>query len=336
MDLSEWNFHTDEEIAEARSNRGKRDGVFIASLRPNYQNVLYFLTFPGESVSDWVNFRELNTREGLWMDVDLPSELTYGIIVQDDYVDENPITGKRVIRYDNNRDPLTAGEAGKQLWRTGPKNVDRNGFIQIKDRCAVNVVDAVTGYQKVLKMSLKAKEDLVKYFRVKNEDGDFDITGRPYKVLWTGEGFKWDIDITAARPGSQIIRDDKVVEIPRITDLPAPLDVRQVLIEQRQQLDAIIASLPTRSGRPAETGLPDDHFMSEKYMSQKYDPAMDTSDMAGSSGLDVFAPESKELTEKYLAMSPARLRAMFAKAGIDVEKGTSKERLAEMAVEHSL
>lgn len=333
MDLSDWNFPSDEEIADSRGG-GKRDQsrIFITSLRSDTPQVYYFLTLPGEHSGDWVNFRELNTREGLRVGPDLPSELTYGVMVRDYRMVDNPITGKRVMEFDNNLDPLTAGTPGNQMWAQGARNVDKTGLIRVQTRCAVNVIDAITGYHKILKMSLTAKEDLVKYFKVKNEDGDFDVKGRPYEVLYTGEGFNWNLAIRPVRPGSTVIRDNKSIEIPRDIELPdEPVDVRQVLMEQREEMDAWLASLPTRSGKPIDTSLNDQiedapDFVKESLAEQNFEP----------SGMDAFAggdfpTKDTNGKEKYLAMSPARLRAMHAKAGHDVKRGITKEELAASA-----
>lgn len=324
MDLSDWNFPSDEEIADSRGG-GKRDQsrIFITSLRADTPQVYYFLTLPGQHPGDWVNFRELNTREGLRVGPDLPSELTFGVMVRDYRMVDNPITGKRVMEFDNNLDPLTAGTPGNQMWAQGARNVDKAGLIRVQSRCAVNVIDAITGYHKILKMSLTAKEDLVRYFQVKNEDGDFDVKGRPYEVLYTGEGFNWNLAIRPVRPGSTVIRDNKSIEIPRDIELPdEPVDVRQVLMEQREEMDAWLASLPTRSGNPIDTSTPPDFVQ-------------DAMDEAGGSW-DVFQkPDGTgDLTEKYLAMSPARLRAMLSKAKVDVERGAPKDVLAALAAEH--
>ena len=56
---------------------------------------------------------------------------------------------------------------------------------------------------------------------------------------------------------------------------------------------------------------------------------------------DIFKEEAPKregntLTEKYLDMSAARLRSMHAKAKIDVERGLTKEALAESAAKHNL
>lgn len=333
MDHTQWAWMDDEEVDEARSSKGDQSRIFFTTLKPDTPQVYYFLTKPGEVAGDWVNYRELSTRDGLKVGPDLPTDLSYGILVQDYRLVRNEVTGRREYEYDNNLDPITAGTPGNQIWTVGAKNTDKSGLIRVQWRCAVNVVDAITGYHKILKLSLTAKDDLKKYFAVKDEDGDFDIQGRPYEILYTGEGFKWNVAIRPIRPGASVIRDNKSIEIPKASEFPPPLDVRDLLIEQREELDALLASLPTRSGKPMETGLPPDHAMAAKY-----DPAMDSSDMAGSSGMDVFAGPPKEvtLTEKYLAMSPARLRSILSKAGEPPEKGALKEEMAAKAASLNL
>lgn len=333
----QWMFMDDEEIEESRPKRGSSE-VFITTLKADTPQALYFLTKPGETKADWVNYRELNTRDGLRVGPDLPSELSYGILVQDYRVFSNPKTGLKEYEFDNNLDPLTAGKPGEQMWAVGNKNTDKNGLVRVQWRTAINVVDAVTGYHKILKVSNTAKEDLKKYFAVKDEDGDFDITGRPYELLYTGEGFNWSLAIRPIRPGSTIIRDGKSIEIPRQPELPPIIDVREMLIEQREHMNSLVASLPTRSGKPVDAGLPADHAMSEHY-----DPAMDSSDMAGSSGMDIYSDAGQKFIEggdngkaKYEAMSPARLRALHAKAGIDVARGTTKDDLVASAASNNL
>jgi hypothetical protein len=319
MDMGSWNFMDDEDIESSRAGRGDQSKVFMTSLNADTPQVFYFLTKPGEWIGDWVNYRELNTRDGLKVGPDLPNDLTYGVLVQDYHFVENPLTGKREYEYDNNLDPITAGTPGQQMWATGTKNLDKNGLVRVQWRCGVNVIDAITGYHKIVKLSLTAKDDLKKYFAVKDEDGDFDITGRPYEVLYTGEGFKWSLAIRPVRPGSNVMRDGKSIEIPPRPELGSAIDIREVLIEQREELNAVIASLPTRSGEPVDTtNAPD--FVQEGYPEH-------------GGGLDEFKPEAKEqsLTEKYLAMSPARLRSMHAKAGHDVKRGITREELAESA-----
>lgn len=337
----QWMFMDDEEIEESRPKRGGGD-VFITTLKADTPQALYFLTKPGETKADWVNYRELNTRDGLRVGPDLPSELSYGILVQDYRRIENPKTGLYEYEFDNNLDPITAGKPGEQMWAVGNKNTDKNGLVRVQWRTAINVVDAVTGYHKILKVSNTAKEDLKKYFAVKDEDGDFDITQRPYELLYTGEGFNWSLAIRPIRPGSTIIRDGKSIEIPRQPELPPIIDVREMLIEQREHLNALVASLPTRSGTPVDAGLPKDHAM--------YDPAMDSSAMAGSSeqdvtkeyvesGMDIYSQAAHEADNgkaKYEAMSPARLRALHAKAGIDVARGTTKDDLVASAASNNL
>lgn len=331
MDNTEWNFPSDDEIHDSRQKSGGQgDRVFITSLRADTPQVYYFLSLPGEDKRDWINFRELNTREGLKVGPDMPSEMTFGVMVRDFRFVKNEVTGKYAYEYDNNLDPLTAGEPGKQMWQVGARNTDQSGLIRVQWRCGVNVVDAITGYHKVLKMSLSAKEDLKKYFEVKNEDGDFDVQGRPYEVLYTGEGFKWNLAIRPVRPGSSIIRDGKSVEIPPRIDLPEMIDVRTVLIEQRELMDEFIGSLPTRSGRPVDTSNAPD------FVQEAMERPEDTTDLPG--GIDLFRGEEQsakgDLSEKYLAMSPARLRSLLSKAKVDVERGAPKETLAALAAEH--
>jgi hypothetical protein len=321
MDFGQWNFMDDEAIEESRSSRGDQSRVFITTLKADTPQVFYFLTKPGEFAGDWINFRELNTREGLKVGPELPNDLRYGIMVQDYRKVVNETTGLRTFEYDNELDPLTAGKPGQQMWAVGTRNTDQSGLIRVQWRCGVNVVDAITGYQKILKLSLTAKEDLKKYFAVKDEDGDFNIQGRPYEILYTGEGFKWNVAIHPVRPGSSVIRDGKSVEIPTRVDLGQPVDIREVLVQQREELDALLASMPTRSGNPVDTATAPD-FMQE---------AIDAA------GLEVFDKGDPgvgmDLTEKYLAMSPARLRSLLAKAEVDVERGAPKEQLAALAAE---
>jgi len=321
MDMGKWNFMDDDEIADSRSSRGDKSRVFITSLKADMPQVFYFLTKPGEWAGDWVNFRELNTREGLQVGPDLPSDLRFGVMVQDYRITANDITGARGYEYDNNLDPITAGTPGNQLWAVGARNTDSNGLIRVQWRCGINVVDAITGYQKILKVSLTAKDDLKRYFAVKDEDGDFDINGRPYEVLYTGEGFKWNLAIRPVRPGSTVMREGKSVEVPAVPELGSAIDIRQVLIEQREELDALLASMPTRSGNPVDTSMAPD-FVQEAVAEME----------------SAFTPEAKgdALTEKYLAMSPARLRSMLAKAKIDVERGATKEAMATIAAENNL
>lgn len=321
MDMGKWNFMDDDAIADSRSSRGDKSRVFITSLKADTPQVYYFLTKPGEWAGDWVNFRELNTREGLKVGPDLPSDLSYGVMVQDYRITANDITGVRGYEYDNNHDPITAGTPGNQLWAVGARNTDSSGLVRVQWRCGINVVDAITGYHKILKVSLTAKDDLKRYFAVKDEDGDFDINGRPYEVLYTGEGFKWNLAIRPVRPGSTVMREGKSVEVPAVPELGSAVDIRQALIEQREELDALLASMPTRSGQPVDTSTAPD-FVQEAMAEME----------------SAFTPEAKgdALTEKYLSMSPARLRSMLAKAKIDVERGATKEAMASIAAENNL
>lgn len=331
MDFGEWNFLDNEEAA-ARPGRGDQSRVFITSLKADTPHLFYFLTKPGEFAGDWVNFRELNTREGLKVGPDLPSDLRFGIMVKDYRMVDNQITGKRVKEIDNNLDPLTAGSPGNQMWVNGSKNTDTNGLVKVTEKCAVNVVDAVTGYHKIVKMSMSARDDIQGYFAGKEkEEEDFDIQGRPYEILYTGEGYKWRVAMHGVRPGSTVIRDGKAVEVPPHPQLGDAIDIRQVLIEQRKELDAILASFPTRSGQPIDTSTAPD-FVQEAAaaMAEINDEAFDIFKEAAPKG------NGDSMTEKYLAMSPARLRSMLAKAKIDVERGTPKEQMAAMAAEHNL
>ena len=206
---------------------GDQSRVFITSLKADTPHVFYFLTKPGECAGDWVNYRELNTREGLKVGPELPNDLRFGIMVQDYRMVNNEITGKRDKEIDNNLDPITAGTPGHQMWAVGAKNTDTNGLVRVTSGGAASTWWTPSpGYHKILKMSITARDDLQKYFAVKNEDGDFDITGRPYEILYTGEGFKWNVAIHPVRPGSTVIRDGKSVEVPPRPELPDPLDIR--------------------------------------------------------------------------------------------------------------
>jgi len=331
MDFGEWNFLDNEEAA-SRPGRGDQSRVFITSLKADTPHLFYFLTKPGSFAGDWVNFRELNTREGLKVGPDLPSDMRFGIAVRDYRMVDNQITGKRVKEIDNNLDPLTAGAPGNQMWINGSKNTDANGLIKVTERCAVNVVDAITGYHKILKMSMSARDDIQGYFAGKEkEEENFQIQSRPYELLYTGEGYKWRVAIHGVRPGSTVIRDGKAVEVPPHPQLGDALDIRKVLIEQRQELDAILASFPTRSGQPIDTSNAPD-FVQE---------AAAAMEEINAEAFDIFkeaAPKGNgdSAKEKYLAMSPARLRAMHAKAGLDVERGVTKEALAESAAANNL
>jgi hypothetical protein len=334
MDMGKWNFMDDEDIQSSRKGKSDQSKVFLTSLRADTPQVYYFLTKPGEWAGDWINYRELNTRDGLQVGPELPSDLAYGVMVQDYKFVTNDLTGRRDYEYDNGLDPITAGSPGNQMWAVGAKNTDpKTGLVRVQWRCAVNVIDAITGYHKILKMSLTAKEDLKKYFAVKDEDGDFDITGRPYEILYTGEGFNWNVAIRPVRPGSSVMRDGKSVEVPAHPELGSAIDVREVLIEQREELDALLASIPTRSGQPIDTGI-ETREMPE-WAKEPVDAQID--DGQGS-GMDVFSGPAIQptLTEKYLAMSPARLRSLLAKAKVDVERGAPKEQLAALAEQHNL
>jgi hypothetical protein len=329
--FDEWQYLSDEEIENNRI-RGDWDGkVFHTWLRDSEPMFVWFLTDPTHldptDQSDWVNYRELNTFGGLITDDEIPDSLRSGIQVFDYRVVENPVTGKREYEYDNNLDPLVAGDPGRQIWKPVKGNTDKNGLVTAKWRCAINIVNAVTGYHNILVVSPAAKKSLKKYFRTKNEQRGFDITERPYRLIYSGKGFQWEV-------ATDLIREDQGVKLrldksdpEALTyfvqpELPEPINIGEHLLETRDEADAWIASLRTGSGQPVNTSLPDDHFMSEKSTDK------------GLGGLDVFGedkPKADETLEKFRAMSPARLRILLEKAGVTVPRGIARDDLAELA-----
>jgi hypothetical protein len=331
-----WNFGDMDDDAldnQKAQKQGSFDTLFTFNLRPDTPVIVWFLTDPGDKVpGDWVNYRECPTWDGLTCGVELPDELKWGVPVWDVRWVENEITGKAEWEIDNEADPLTAGKPGQQMFKASTKSKNaKTGLVAVKWKTAINVVDATTGYHKVMKVGKAAKESLKEYFRIKAEDGGFDITGRPYQLLYSGEGYDWKVAIKPLQPGTEIVADGKKIIVPEHPELPDPVDVRDTLKAVREQMDEFIANLPTASGRPVNTSMVD------------HRPPPDWAVTSPESATPDEVEAQIDLTQrgaiagdKYEGMSPARLRSLLTKAGHAPERGLDKAALLSLAREHQV
>lgn len=332
--FDEWEYLSDEEIENNRL-RGDFEGqVFHTWLRDSEPMFVWFLTDPTKmepnDQSDWVNFRELNTWGGLVTGDEVPDHLKSGVQVKDYRVMVNPVTGKREYEYDNSLDPLVAGAPGRQIWMPSKMNTDgKTGLVTAKWRCAINIVNAVTGYHNLLVVSPAAKKSLKKYFYTKNEQRGFDITERPYRLIYSGKGFQWEV-------ATDMIREDQGVKLrldksnpDELTylvqpDLPEPIHVGDHLAEIRQEMDQWIGSLRAGAGTSADPEMPE-------WAKPKQDEGLGGLDVFGKDKPSQAVVQKDEAFAKYQAMSPARIRILLEKAGVTVPRGIARDDLAELA-----
>ena len=180
----------------------------------------------------------------------------------------------------------------------------------------------------LLVLSVPARKSLKEFFRsATRTNKNFDITQRPFKLLYTGKGFQWHCAVDVIGSDDTFESEGKDYVFPDSPDLPEPIDVKAYLLDKRAEMDDFISSLRTGSGQAADTsGL--DLFAGETRPMPDWAAPFDKEEVAPQAKAEPKGEHKEIDIERYMEMAPARMRSLAAKAGLPATKGMTKVELA--------